>query len=141
MLRKNIYIPQYGDLDPLIHKGESLPRTKSGAYQIACWSGWSGAHEFYLGRNLRGFMHLALTIVSVGFLFRNIWIGIILILLNAIVVYVAIQRIAKSSPKDSIYSGRVKSGFHPFGFLFARGLLWDTDLWKGKRPADEGGNP
>ena len=37
------YVPNYGDLERFRY--ERLIRTKSRAYQIACWQGYLGTHE------------------------------------------------------------------------------------------------
>ena len=40
-------------------EGIAIPRTKSRAYKIAVWAGPWGAHQFFLGNSLGGYLHWA----------------------------------------------------------------------------------
>ncbi|QRZ61574.1 hypothetical protein [Rothia sp. ZJ932] len=61
--------PRYEDFDDF--RSEPLIRARFRAYQIACWQGYLGTHEFFLGHSLRGWGILLFTSVLSTLSFSN----------------------------------------------------------------------
>lgn len=128
------YVPNYGDLDDFRY--ERLPRTKSRTYQLACWQGYLGTHEFFLGRSLRGWAVLLYSTASLG-MFMYSWIlGVLMVLGVAALNLVSVRAIAATDPESDIYGEPCGATFQSIQMITARGLLWDTNFWKGKEPTD-----
>lgn len=128
------YIPNYGDLENFRY--ERLTRTKSRAYQIACWQGYLGTHEFFLGRSIRGWVILLYTMLSAGSFLVDWKLGLLMVVSVVGLNVASVKTIAKSSPDDEIYGDLCGSLFHSFHMLGSRSIVWGTNFWKGKEPTD-----
>ena len=128
------YVPNYGDLDNFAH--QKVIRTKSRAYQMACWQGYLGTHEFFLGHSLRGWCIFGFTLFTASS-FRYSWeLGLVLVLFVAAINYGYVQAIAQSDPEDEIYGQECGGTFHSLTALTSRNIFWGINYWKGQEPSD-----
>lgn len=128
------YVPNYGDLDDFQY--ERLVRTKSRSYQIACWQGYLGTHEFFLGRSLRGFAILSISYISFMALIWNILLGVPCLILVISLYLRNIRKIAESDPNGALYGEICGPVFYAFHVVGNFSILWDVNFWKGKTPTD-----
>lgn len=131
------YVPNYGDLERFRY--ERLVRTKSRAYQIACWQGYLGTHEFFLGRTIRGWAILLYTMLSAGSFLADWKLGLLMVMSVVAFNVASIKAIAKSDPNDEIYGELCGSLFYSLHILGSMSILWGTNFWKGKEPTDADG--
>lgn len=128
------YVPCYGDLDDFRY--EPLIRTKSRAYQIACWQGYLGTHEFFLGRSLRGWATALFTFCSAVALFSEPLLGVPM-LLGVIGLNIAsIRSIAATEPNSELYGKPCGTVFYSLHVISRFSLLWGVNFWKGQEPTD-----
>lgn len=88
-------------------EGIAIPRTKSRAYKIAVWAGPWGAHQFFLGNSMAGYLHWVVMSTLATFpSWMGFWTGLPLaILLNAGVWLYAIYSMAIMSENDPRLKG------------------------------------
>lgn len=127
-------MPNYGDLERFRY--ERLIRTKSRTYQIACWQGYLGTHEFFLGNSAKGWATLTLTMVAVSSAFYEWWLGLILIISVIGLNIAAVQHIAATDPTSDIYGKECGPVFHGFHMVGPLSLMWDVNFWKDEPPTD-----
>lgn len=128
------YIPNYGDLDNFRY--EPLIRTKSRAYQIACWQGYLGTHEFFLGRYVRGWCILGFTFLSVISAILEPVLGIPLIICVILLNIMCVRYIADTDPYDSLYGDYCGPIFHGIHMISKLSFLWGVNYWGDKTPTD-----
>ncbi|WP_346875516.1 hypothetical protein [Rothia sp. (in: high G+C Gram-positive bacteria)] len=128
------YVPNYGDLERFRY--ERLIRTKSRAYQMACWQGYLGTHDFFLGNNLRGWATLLLAMATVPLLVYEWILGLLLLILVIGLNITAVRAIAVSDPNSDIYGEECGPVFHSLHMVGSFSIMWDINLWKGKTPTD-----
>lgn len=128
------YIPHYGDLDRMRY--EPLLRTKSRAYQMVCWQGFLGTHEFFLSRSLRGWGYLLFSTATLGSFIWSWELGILLVVINAGITWASIKMVATSSPNHEIYSGTCEPIFQGIHMLSQRSILWNINFWQNQEPTD-----
>lgn len=128
------YVPNYGDLDNLRY--ERLLRTRSRAYQMACWQGYLGTHEFFLGRTWRGWATLLFTMVAACSFIVEWLLGLALIVCVVGLNMVAVRAIAASDPDAPPYGEPCGAMFQSVHMLAANSIAWDLNFWKGKEPTD-----
>ena len=128
------YVPNYGDLERFRY--ERLIRTKSRAYQMACWQGYLGTHDFFLGNNLRGWATLLLTMATASLLVYEWILGLLLLILVIGLNITAVRAIAASDPNSDIYGEECGPVFHSLHMVSSFSIMWDINLWKGKTPTD-----
>lgn len=128
------YVPNYGDLDDFQY--ERLVRTKSRAYQIACWQGYLGTHEFFLGQSLKGFIIWFITVASFITLLFEWLLGIPCLILVGALYLRSIRKIAESDPNGALYGEICGPVFYAFHVVGNFSILWDMNFWKGKTPTD-----
>lgn len=132
--KREKYVPNYGDLERF--RSERLIRTKSRTYQIACWQGYLGSHEFFLGNRAKGGATLTLTMVAAGSAFYEWWLGLILILSAIGLNVIAVRRIAATDPASNIYGEKCGPLFHSFHIVGSLSLMWDVNFWRDQIPTD-----
>lgn len=128
------YVPNYGDLERFRY--ERLIRTKSRTYQMACWQGYLGTHDFFLGNNLRGWAALLLTMTTASLLVYEWILGLLLLILVICLNITAVRAIAASDPASAIYGQECGAVFHSLHMVSSFSITWDINLWKGKTPTD-----
>lgn len=128
------YVPNYGDLERFQY--ERLIRTKSRAYQMACWQGYLGTHDFFLGNSLRGWATLLLAMATVPLLVYEWILGLLLLILVIGLNITAVRAIAASDPNSDIYGEECGPVFHSLHMVSSFSIMWDINLWKGKTPTD-----
>lgn len=128
------YVPNYGDLENFRY--ERLVRTKSRAYQIVCWQGYLGTHEFFLGRTFRGWIILLFTTLSFLSFFIDFLLGFVLLVCVISINMVNIRYIASTDPNSDIYGDECGPIFYSLHMISRFSLLWDTNFWEGKDPTD-----
>ncbi|WP_237218531.1 hypothetical protein, partial [Rothia nasimurium] len=128
------YVPTYGDLDRFRY--ERLIRTKSRAYQIACWQGYLGTHNFFLGNTLKGWATLLLTMAAASLLIIEWLLGLLLLACVIGLNVAAVRALAASDPASEAYGEECGAVFHGLHMVSSLSIMWDTNLWKGKTPTD-----
>ncbi|MDY6051821.1 MAG: hypothetical protein SPI83_05355, partial [Rothia sp. (in: high G+C Gram-positive bacteria)] len=106
------------------------------AYQIACWQGYHGTHEFFLGNTFKGWATLLLTVAAAGLLIYGWILGLLLLILAICLNIAAVRAIAASDPSSDIYGEECGAVFHSLHTMSLFSIIWGINLWKDKTPTD-----
>lgn len=119
-------------------EGVTIPRTKSRAYKIAVWAGPWGAHQFFLGNSLGGYLHWAVLSSLAAFpSWMGFWAGLPLaVLLNVGVWLHAIYSMATMDEDDARLQGETAPSYFERMLWVCKISLWGIDFWKKYRISD-----